>query len=125
MRRGIVGGPPPHRAELALEVYRPPGLRPPLIAAQPSRRAHEFRHDNDRHVGGASRCLRLVNVSGGALEVSMVRRSRSVSLHQRKLLRSRARRMRQALRRSQLGVSFRRQVVLRGYIAIITRARRT
>ena len=55
-------------------------------------------------------------------------RSRTVTTHQRKLLRQRARRMRhepthsewllwQALRRKQLGVRFRRQVVLRGYIA--------
>jgi len=54
--------------------------------------------------------------------------ARSVSAHQRRVLRQRARRMRheptqtewllwQALRRGQLGVTFRRQVVLRGYIA--------
>ncbi len=58
----------------------------------------------------------------------MVHRSRSVSSHQRKVVRQRARRMRhepsrgewvlwQALRCSQLGVAFRRQVVLQGYIA--------
>ena len=58
----------------------------------------------------------------------MVHRSRSVGSHQRQLLRRRAQRMRheasrgewllwQALRCSQLGVAFRRQVVLQGYIA--------
>ena len=58
---------------------------------------------------------------------SAFNRSRSVSSHQRQLLRHRARRMRheptqtewllwQALRRKQLGVRFRRQVVLQGYI---------
>lgn len=58
----------------------------------------------------------------------MFHRSRSVSSHQRKVLRQRARRMRhepsrgewvlwQALRCSRLGVAFRRQVVLQGYIA--------
>ena len=58
----------------------------------------------------------------------MVHRSRSVSSHQRSVLRQRARRMRHqptqgewilwlALRCSQLGVVFRRQVVLQGYIA--------
>ena len=59
---------------------------------------------------------------------SALNRSRSVSFHHRQLLRHRARRMRheptqtewllwQALRRKQLGVRFRRQVVLQGYIA--------
>ena len=54
-------------------------------------------------------------------------RSRTVTAHQRKLLRQRARRMRhectqtewrlwQVLRCKRLGVSFRRQVVLQGYI---------
>jgi len=57
----------------------------------------------------------------------MVHQQRLVSSHQRQVLRSRARRMRheptptewqlwQALRCGQLGVSFRRQVVLQGYI---------
>ena len=58
----------------------------------------------------------------------MVHRSRSVSSHQRWMLRQRARRMRhepsqgewllwQGLRCSRQGVAFRRQVVLQGYIA--------
>jgi very-short-patch-repair endonuclease len=74
----------------------------------------------------ASRCLRLGGVGltpGG----HMVNGFRSVSSHQRQLLRQRAQRMRheptasewvlwQALRCNQLGVAFRRQVVLQGYI---------
>jgi len=58
----------------------------------------------------------------------MVHHTRSVSLHQRRILRRRARRMRhepshgewllwQALRCSQQGVAFRRQVVLQGFVA--------
>ena len=58
----------------------------------------------------------------------MVQAHRSVSAHQRQVLRQRARGMRhaptetehimwQALRAGRLGVTFRRQVVLQGYIA--------
>ena len=58
----------------------------------------------------------------------MVQASRSVSTHQRQLLRQRARVMRhaptetehllwQVLRAGRLGVTFRRQVVLQGYVA--------
>src|SRR5690606_12329647 len=40
-------GAPPHCAELALDVYRPPRLSPPLIAAQPSRRVRRVLRGND------------------------------------------------------------------------------
>ena len=81
-------------------------------------------------VGGArhAACAWVGVASTPRKESSMVQAHRSISTHQRQVLRQRARVMRhaptetehimwQALRAGRLGVTFRRQVVLQGYIA--------
>ncbi len=61
LRRGIVGG--LLRTELSSRSrgYRPPGLSPPLIAAQPSRRALRMQHEDD---GVCRRRVTLLAPSG-------------------------------------------------------------